>query len=287
MIARVSLLLIASLLFASAWTYDTRYQGQKSQEVSVVSAHPVRQRWMSAIPGRGFDEPILLQAMRPSNEFRGCFDPSAAYSLEQRPVNTIGIGVKRTEIDEIPMDSLWMFGDSDVTLPRDIVAGSYRAVNNRGEVRNIELDDEKLAYHGILAGAPQRDLYVMDDNNSRWYFVRQQQPVSRLELARQSAANARTQRLVHCPSWTKRIAAALDVVMANLFGTVGAQTVDQVAIAQGWAWDQWRMFATNWNALLRQTQSWAENTADWIHAPYDSIEPASRLATRPGPESRQ
>lgn len=286
MIARVSLLLIASLLFASAWTYDTRYQGQKSQEVSVVSAHPVRQRWMSAVPGRGFDEPILLQAMRPSNEFRGCFDPSAAYSLEQRPVNTIGYGVKRTQIDEIPMDSLWMFGDSDVTLPRDIVAGSYRAVNNRGEVRNIELDDEKLAYHGILAGAPRRDLYVMDDNNSRWYFIRQQ-PVSRLELARKPAANARTQRHVHFPSWTKRVAAALDVVMANLFGTVGAQTVDQVSIAQGWAWDQWQMFATNWNALLRQTQSWAENTADWIHAPYHNIEPASRLATRPGSDSRQ
>lgn len=276
MLPRMSLLIIASLLFASAWTSDSQFQGQhgaKSAQVSNAPTHPVRQRWLTGTGAYGFDHTTIAER---SHDFRGCFDPAAHIAGIVRHQNFIGSPASARTDDEIPMDSLWTFGDTDVTLPRDIVEGTYRAVNNRGEVRIMELNEEKLAYHGILAGAPRRDLYVMDDENGRWYFIRQL-PTPRMELARKST-NVKRDR---SPSPSESVESILDLVMARLIGTAGAQTAETVAFTRGWARATWQHFTTDWIALLRQTRSWSEQTIDWIHAPFDNVEPPSRMATRP------
>ncbi|MGE3314182.1 MAG: hypothetical protein AB7O26_03625 [Planctomycetaceae bacterium] len=281
MLPRVSLLIIASLLFASAWTSDSQFQDQqaaKRAHVTVQSTHPVRQRWLDRTTDYGFDHGSIA---RRSHDFRGCFDPSAHVTEGVRSQNIIRTPTNKTESDEIPMDTLWMFGDTDVTLPRDIVAGTYRAVNNRGQVRIIELNEEKLAYHGILAGAPRRDLYVMDDENGRWYFIRQV-PTPRMEFARKPKNLDRDRS----PSRSVSVASVIEAVMGQLIGTAGARMSETIARAGNWARATWQQLTTEWIALLRQTRSWSELGVDWIHAPSDDASDASRMATGPERSSR-
>jgi hypothetical protein len=174
-----------------------------------------------------------------------------------------------------------MFGDCDISLPRDIGEGSFRAINNRGDVRIIELDQDKLTYHGILAGAPRRDLYVMDDEAARWYFVRQRS-APRTEIAKKPTER---EILDRSPSRSNSAAGAgiFDIVVGRVLGTDGAQTTGLVIVVRDWARTAWERLATEWIALLRHTGTWA---FDWIHAPHDTAEPASRIATEPGQNAR-
>jgi hypothetical protein len=278
MLARVSLLFIASALFAGAWISDAQYQGEgvaKKQPVAVVPMHPVRQRWLDSAP-------VMTARVC---DFRGCYDPSAVHEMMSgRRLNTIGFRAPRAEADEIPIDSIWMFGDCDITLPRDIGEGTYRAVNDRGEERVIDLDDEKLAYHGILAGAPRRDLYVTDDADARWYFIRQKPAAPRIEIARESTVR---NNFGQSASWSNSAAAVLEVAAGRVLGTAGAPLVEMFADAGIWARAKVQQLAMEWMALLRRSRSWAEMTIDWIHAPYDTVEPASRLATGADSKTRR
>lgn len=254
MLARVSLLVIASVFFAAAWTSDLEYQAageSKVTPVSVTQLHPVRQRWYLPRTGCGFEQAIANSDR--AREFRGCFDSSAVKLVdERRPLNTIGQVTARIDADEIPMDTLWIFGDCDIELPRDIRPGMYRAVNNRGEVRNIELDDEKLTYHGIVCPGPQRDLYVVDDADSRWYFVRQSRPVRALEFAR-------------------------------LVKKTGTPVRALFEIAGGWVAEQWQQVTTIRDMLTRQARSFGDAATRWAVSPPGSVPAVSHTAELPRP----
>jgi hypothetical protein len=82
------------------------------------------------------------------------------------------VDVTSARDDEIPMDKLWIFGGIDISLPRDIVAGEYRVVSDRGDVRSLKLTPADLEYHDLSASSPAQDLYMVDANGARWYFIR-------------------------------------------------------------------------------------------------------------------
>ena len=72
-------------------------------------------------------------------------------------------------------------------LPVDITCGLYQVVDNFGHMSLAQISPERLVQSGMNSDALPRDMYVHQEGNQRWYFIRQGE--INVSLPRPAAAN--------------------------------------------------------------------------------------------------
>lgn len=153
MTLRITLLVLATGLFALIWTNDR--PAPKTRQ-----AAPLAQSTQRAELGAVVSSDGTANAGTQIEEMKG----QAVSHFE--PVLPMPV---------VPQDEAWMFNDCQMPLPEGIVPGEYRAVSHTGIVREFKLTLEDLkTYRGGNARFQTRDIYQSETETHRWYFIRVQ-----------------------------------------------------------------------------------------------------------------
>jgi len=256
---RVALLLMVTALYLQVWAGDQSFQREqrennKTSPKSYLS--PATKGEENRSPARYRKDPATMQTGI-DYRVRNSRGPSAdALPVIEISHSTLSSRSRDVNSDEIPMNSLWMFGNCDLPLPVGIAPGTYRVVGSHGEVRKVELGEEELDYHGITA-MTSRDLYWVSEGKTRWYFVRVESKPEPLWMAADSTDRRNLLQsinaLVSRVDWQATLK-KMTTVLGGLNVTEGALPESGDELSRGWTRQHRLELRQRWNAHLRQFQ---------------------------------
>ncbi len=280
---RVANLLAAAALFVRAWSGDAEFQHEQVELRRTAQKsnlyHPSHPRTHKS--GTSLRKPpAAAGSARQVSQTGTRRGPESSLPLVLL-VELMSRDGSAVDPNEIPMNSLWMFGNCDLPLPPGISVGTYRAVSSRGEVRKIELGAEELEYHGITTVSTPRDLYWVSEGKTQWYFVRVESKPGRMWMAADQPDRLKLLRARVATVSGDLLQDALEKFNAAISGlmvTAGAPTKTSGIRPRGWTWQPMVELRQQWNALLRQVRWETAGAPKSIVIPQGKASSRSRLS---------
>lgn len=175
---RIFILIAMTGLFVHIWNAnDPAKRGKVAAEktlratptlsapVESAEEHTAVELSLDAAP-TGPIEPIFAQ----STEYSGGFTTDPALPAPVRPMR---ISESKT-VQQPSVVPMWveprMLPES---LPTGMACGLYQVVDNFGHVTLVQISRERLVDAGMNPDVPSKDMYLHQDGNQRWYFIRQ------------------------------------------------------------------------------------------------------------------
>jgi len=149
---RISLLTVATCLFGLVWSNDHK---------------PIRKQTASVT--YDFEWPCEVETLEP-------VDQTVAW--QQVDEVLVPLSASR-EITQVKAESskgqglnLVNVKDLAFPLPKTLTTGSYRVINQRGELYDLDVSQTDLKSWGIQTDQTARNSYEIQDNENRWHFIR-------------------------------------------------------------------------------------------------------------------
>jgi hypothetical protein len=138
---RLMFLLLVTGLFVRVWSEDSRLAAERRvARVRDHKAHVVVQ--------------ILPDRL-----------PQARYNI-----------TANSPIEPVQVESLlpkpWRLANCPCPVPRHLTAGTYRVVDNLGQVGLLDVTNEELAFLGLPTDANPLDIYSQTSGAMQWFFIR-------------------------------------------------------------------------------------------------------------------
>jgi hypothetical protein len=140
---RLLFLLVVTGLFVRIWTED---------------AHATQERRLARVRAR---QSLSVAHRLPESLPQPLFNVTAISPAAKRP------------IDAVP-PAAWSLSTCPLAAPMGITAGTYRVVDNAGQVGLLEVTTDDLAFHSFPADLQPLDCYTMSSGSARWFFIRLQ-----------------------------------------------------------------------------------------------------------------
>lgn len=139
---RLLFLLLVTGLFIRVWSEDTREVTERRlARVRARNAHVVVYRVPDRLP-----EPTLKVTSANSRAERGAV--------------------------ESPLPKLWRITNCRCPLPIGLTAGTFRVVDDVGQVGVLEVTNDDLAFFGLPTDFPRLDFHTRSTGTGTWYFIR-------------------------------------------------------------------------------------------------------------------
>ena len=138
---RLMFLLLVTGLFVRVWSEDSRQATERRvARVRANKAHAVVQRLPDRLPQPRYN----ITAHSP-------IEPAQVESLLPKP---------------------WRLANCPCPVPKHLTAGTYRVVDNVGQVGLLDVTNEDLAFLGLPADATPLDIYSQTSGTTQWFFIR-------------------------------------------------------------------------------------------------------------------
>lgn len=182
--ARIMLLLITIGVFVAAWSSDEhRPTGQPHSQpgFQLPPEHQANERKSQTmhIPGSS-NLSVVERLTRGYRAWRSQWDDTIARINRESSWTAIEDDAPPVAAAKpaslLPEEPTTTGIDATIPLPVDLAPGEYRIVNHLGEVRRRRFSPSELAARGIPFVVPRQNLYSVQASQSRWYFIRIDQP---------------------------------------------------------------------------------------------------------------
>lgn len=138
---RLMFLLLVTGLFVQVWSEDSRQATERRvARVRAHRAHLVVQRLPDRLPQPRYN----ITANSP-------IEPAQVESLLPKP---------------------WRLANCPCPVPKHLTAGTYRVVDNVGQVGLLDVTNEELAFLGLPTDPPPLNFYSQTSGATQWYFIR-------------------------------------------------------------------------------------------------------------------
>ena len=275
MALRGLLLLVTIGVFIALW------QGDRTNQARMLARHDVS-IFDDSLPSCGYVEswrglettlPVRtcsapgrsLTRFAPLHESRW-FEPCVAGDLA--PFEPASREAAR-ELETIPLDEREMFVACEPPLPAGITPGEYRVVGSRGEMFPLELTSEEIAYHGLASGGAARDLYEVEQEHCRWYFIR---------VERSGSATVAAEEPGGLPAVAERPASITTIDWRGLVAELPAAWRCDLQRAACCSEEICNRWSRELAALFRQGNAWAAEMTETLRHSLERIHRAERIS---------
>lgn len=138
---RLMLLLLVTGLFVQVWSEDSRQAAER--RVARLSTHQPR---------------VVVQRLPDQ--------------LPQPRYNLIAHSPTGATQTESLLPKAWRLRNCPCPVPTHVTAGTYRVVDNVGQVGLLDVTNEELAFLGLPTDVTPLDLYSQASGTSQWFFIR-------------------------------------------------------------------------------------------------------------------
>lgn len=162
---RVTLLILATTMFAAIWSND--HKPQPAHPRTVVGYE------FTALCPEDVLEPVSLEIVR---------EHASSVVVEEvgLPVEPPAPDLADSDLEPLPAEKPVGIRVSgmDYPLPSDLNAGEYRVIDRFGNVETFSVSDEELISWGITIEPSHRTSYEVCIGEDRWHFIRVERPVA-------------------------------------------------------------------------------------------------------------
>ncbi|MBI5759184.1 MAG: hypothetical protein HZA46_11765 [Planctomycetales bacterium] len=138
---RLMFLLLVTGLFVQVWSEDSRQAAERRvARLRTHKAHVVVQRMPERLP--------LLR-----------------YNI------AVNSPIEKAQSESLPPQT-WRLASCPCPLPTHLTAGTYRVVDNVGQVGLLDVTNEELAFLGLPTDVTSLDIYSQTSGTTQWYFIR-------------------------------------------------------------------------------------------------------------------
>ena len=161
---RVTLLVLATVMFAAVWSNDHKPEPARLRTV-------VAYEFPTACP-IDVIEPVSHEVVRhvPFQELIS----DAEFLVE--PVDSSGAADNPVPLHAAKPETIDV-SQFSIPLPRNLAAGEYRIIDRFGHVEPLIVTSDELMSWGIVSDKDAPNAYEVSAGENRWHFIRVEQPV--------------------------------------------------------------------------------------------------------------